>query len=283
MAQGYCKWPVIVGIIIGSLILISVLWCCARCLCCGMECCCGCFSCCNRCCPSPRRKNEGYQQPPQPSSGQYQPAQPMMYGGAGAGYAYRGPQTATFDAPTGKGGKFNEDALPAMPSWDQANSRHVQDEDVEMEKLDQSAAQQEGLLSKQRDSGGRYYNNGVPQDTAGDLGAMQTGPYHEYGQQQQTGVHDGHNQPQQTGLYHDYNAHQQFVGSPTASTAPTSMHAPTYQTRPPSSVYGEQQYAPSIPPSYRTAAPSVVSPMQQQSTPYAGVGRKPVQGSWRDV
>lgn len=251
MSEGYCKWPVIVGIIIGSLILVSVIWCCVRCCCCGMDCCCGCFSCFNRCCPGPRRKNEGYQQAPpqQPYGGQYQgPAQPMTYGG----YAYRGPQTATFDAPTTKNGKYNEDALPAMPSWDQANSRHVRDEDVEMEKLGQDAAQKEGLLGEERENGGRYYNNGAPQDPAGDLGMAQTGPYHEYGQQQQTGP------------YHDYNAHQQFVGSP-------------------SSVYGEQQYAPSIPPSYRTAAPSIVSPVQQHSVPYTGVGRKPVQGSWRDV
>jgi hypothetical protein len=190
----------------------------------------------------------------------------MMYGGAGGGYAYRGgPQTATFDAPT-KNGKYNEDALPAMPSWDQANSRHVQDEDVEMEKLDQHSAQQESLLNKQH-GGGRYYNSPPQQDTAGDLGMAQAGPYH------------------------DYNAHQQYAATSPTLTAPTSMYAPTYHTQPqtaygasPPSVYGEQQYAVSIPPSYRTAAPSIVSPVEQrQSMHYTGVGRKPVQGSWRDV
>lgn len=268
MSEAYCKWPAIVGIIIGSLIVISIIWCCARCLCCGAECCCGCLSCFNRCCPSPRGKNNGYQQtPPTPQPyQQYQgPAQPMMYGGGG--YAYRGPQTATFDAPT-KNGKYNEDSLPAMPSWDQAQSRHVQEDDVEMEKLNDHSAQQQSLLANdQRNSGGRYYNNDAypyeasrptAHDTAGDLGTMHTGPYH------------------------DYDAHRQFSGSPT-STAPSSMYPPTYQTRPQSSVYGEQHYAPSIPPSYRTAAPSVASPTQQPTLPFTGVGRKPVQGTWRDV
>lgn len=191
----------------------------------------------------------------------------MLYGGGG--YAYRGPQTATFDAPT-KDGKYNEDALPAMPSWDQAHSRHVQDEDMEMEKLNNHSAQQESLLAKEeRHSGGRYYNNDVSpyeasrpaaQDVQGDLGTMHAGPYH------------------------DYNAHQQFASSPT-STVPSSMYPPTYRTRPQSSVYAEQQYAPSIAPSYRTAAPGVISPSQQQqpTLPFVGVGRKPVQGTWREV
>jgi hypothetical protein len=262
MSEAYCKWPAIIGIIIGSLIVISIIWCCARCLCCGVECCCGCLSCFNRCCPSPRRSNDGYQQaPPQQPYGAYgyqQPTQPMMYGASGG---YRGPQTATFDAPTKQGAAtgYNEDALPAMPSWDQAQSRHVHDEDVEMEKLDQNTAQHESLLNNQPNSGGRYYNNGA-QDTAGDLGTMQASPYHDYG------------------------AHQQFVSSPT-STAPGSMYPPTYHTRPQSSVYGEPQYAPSIPPSYHTAAPSIASPVQQtpMPMPMGNMGRKPVQGSWRDV
>jgi hypothetical protein len=256
MSEAYCKWPAIIGIIIGSLVVVSIIFCCARCLCCGLECCCGICSCFNRCCPSPRNKKDGYQQagpPPQPYQQYQSHTQPMMYGAGGFGY--RGPQTATFDAPGKKGaaGGYNEDALPAMPSWDAAPSKRVQDEDVEMEKLDQNAAQQESLLNNQRNSGGRYYNN--DQSTAGDLGTMQTGPYH------------------------DYDAHRQFAGSP-VSTAPSSMYPPTYRTAP-QSVYGEPNYAPSVAPSYHTYAPAVTSPVQQQPTLLTA--RRPVQGTWRDV
>ena len=231
-----------------------MIWCCARCLCCGVECCCGCCSCFNRCCPSPRRSNEGYQQPSAQPYQQYQSHPQPIYGGGG--YGYSGPQTATFDSPSNKNGKYNEDALPAMPSWDQAQSRRVEDHDVEMEKLDQHSAQQESLLA-QNNAGsveaGRYYGNEqshIAQEGS-DLGTMHAGPYH------------------------DYEAHQQFVGSPVASTR-NSAYPPTYQTRPQSSVYGNG-YAASIPPSYHTAAPSVASPVQQS------MPRRPVQGSWRDV
>jgi hypothetical protein len=187
-----------------------------------------------------------------------------MYGGAGAAYGgYRGPQTATFDAPSKQNGTgtYNEDALPAMPSWDQAQSKRVQDEDVEMEKLDHNSAQHEGLLNGNDAGavgGGRYYNNpNQATQEHGDLGAMHASPYRE----------------------HDYDAHQQFVGSPVSSVA-HSMYPPTYQTRPQSSVY-DSGYAPSIPPSYHTAAPSIVSPVQQRAS--GGFARRPVQGSWRDV
>lgn len=156
---------------------------------------------------------------------------------------------------------YNEDALPAMPSWDQAQSKHVEDEDVEMEKLDhRTSQQQDGLLSSQNDAGaGRYYShqNQAGQEH-GDMGMMHASPYQE----------------------HDYSSHQQFVGSP-VSSARTSMYPPTYHTQQPESVYGDTGYtgyAPSIPPSYHTAAPSIASPVQQNYT-----ARRPVQGSWRDV
>ncbi|KAF2458232.1 hypothetical protein BDY21DRAFT_420886 [Lineolata rhizophorae] len=156
MAESYCKYPVIVAIVVGSLIAISVLICCMRCLCFGKECCCGCLSCCNACCPSPRRR--GHKElsnsapPPMPYGGN-QPA----YGGAGpTAQQYRAPlqpsyaqpqpdrpQFATFDVSSGKGGNYNEDALPAMPTWEQAKSTKVEEtvapqqtEEVELNKLD---------------------------------------------------------------------------------------------------------------------------------------------------
>lgn len=270
MSQTYCKWPAIVGIIIGSLIVISIIWCCARCLCCGAECCCACCSCFNRCCPSPRRKNEGYQQPPaQPYGGyggyggQYQSPAPPMYGaGAQQWGGYRGPQTATYDTGSKQGNAgYNEDSLPAMPSWANAKERHelVEDEDVEMKKMDQQAAQSQPFLASgaqqpydQHASNGRYYD---AQDAppAADLGTMQTGPYHNYDQ------------------------HQQFVTSPVSTAGQQSTYPPTYRTyaSPPSTVY-----EPSIPPSYHTAAPTSPPP---GLVPGGGIGRKPVQGTYRDV
>ncbi|KIW09290.1 uncharacterized protein PV09_00207 [Verruconis gallopava] len=145
MSKAYCKWPVIAGIIIGSLILLSVLVCIGRCICCGAECACCCFRCCAGCCGS-RRRDRGHKQ--------LDPVAPTPYGSRGASglpmynSQYRSapppiyqnntvPQTATFE------GKVHEDSLPAMPSWENATERRVEViEDVkqpieshEMEKL----------------------------------------------------------------------------------------------------------------------------------------------------
>ena len=144
------RWPVIIVIIIGALVICSVLFCCFRCLCCGLECCCGCFKCCNACCPTPRNKrNKNYQEAPQsqpfvpsqgpapyaPAAPQPAPQDPMSYSG------YRGqpqprPQFARFDTVSSKGSAnknhmgssgMHEDSLPEMPSLSAARDRHVED------------------------------------------------------------------------------------------------------------------------------------------------------------
>jgi len=131
MSKAYCKWPVIAGIVIGSLIILSVVICVARCICCGAECVCCCFKCCSGCCGSGRR-DKGHQQlhsaPPTPYGGppgglpfynqQYRSAPQPVYhnNNMGGGYA----QTATFE------GKVHEDSLPAMPSWESAQERRVE-------------------------------------------------------------------------------------------------------------------------------------------------------------
>ncbi|KZF22406.1 hypothetical protein L228DRAFT_239375 [Xylona heveae TC161] len=136
MQKSYCKWPAIVGIIIGAVIIFSLLWCLIRCLCCGVSCCCDCMSCCTSCCPSGRgggrrhNRRDSYQPapyaPPFPPTGyqsappapSYQPQQFAQFpinsrGGAGAG-----------KTPTAV---VNEDALPAMPTWGTARTRHEED------------------------------------------------------------------------------------------------------------------------------------------------------------
>ncbi|KXT03584.1 hypothetical protein AC578_9992 [Pseudocercospora eumusae] len=196
MAHSYCKWPVIAGIVAASLIVLSILWCLARCLCCGLQCCCGCLSCFNACCPSPRGRNRdrgAYQQAP-PTPYQYQqppPMQPPAYMTGGAGGAYRGApvaSTATFDAPSKK---FNEDALPAMPSWQNAQSRRVEsDEEVELEKMDHTSPthtspehQQDAFVANSQDNFGTDRYNSAQ---SGDLGAsgMHANPYNQYSTQQ---------------------------------------------------------------------------------------------------
>ncbi|RDW93739.1 uncharacterized protein DSM5745_01061 [Aspergillus mulundensis] len=82
--------------------------------------------------PPPANSYEGGYQPGFQQQG-YQTTQSLP--------TYRGAQVARFDAPTSPGiSKMNEDALPAMPSWDHAVTRRVEDtsphsESVEMEPL----------------------------------------------------------------------------------------------------------------------------------------------------
>ncbi|KAI4716843.1 hypothetical protein E4T48_06971 [Aureobasidium sp. EXF-10727] len=144
MAKAYCKWPVIIGIIVGAVIAISVIWCLVRCLCCGLECCCSCFSCfscCTSCCSHSHHRQNGYSQPapPQfaaPQYTQYQPAAAPVYR---AQQQHQTPQYAHFDAPSGNK-QFNEDALPAMPSWNTSRTlRQHEPSDMEMGSIQASA------------------------------------------------------------------------------------------------------------------------------------------------
>ncbi|RLL96346.1 hypothetical protein CFD26_100263 [Aspergillus turcosus] len=108
MAKAYCKWPVIVGIIIGAVILISVI-------------------------ASKYLDDPGYHQPPpMPANDVYRPPPGPP--------VYRGAQVARFNSPTSPpAAKVNEDALPAMPSWNDAVTRRVEDDSpqdaMEMEPL----------------------------------------------------------------------------------------------------------------------------------------------------
>lgn len=184
MSQAYCKWPVIAAIIVGSLVVISIIWCCARCLCCGAECCCGCLSCFNRCCPSPRGGKRGggggYEKPPLMPY-QYQIPRPM----------YMGAQTARFDASSGgRGGKVHDDALPAMPTWSTATSHKVEDESeaLEMEKLEQQNPTTALLQPQHRVESEMAYSG----HEDGDMAEMHAEPYRSpYQSQAQTGSYYG--------------------------------------------------------------------------------------------
>ncbi|KAF1966269.1 hypothetical protein BU23DRAFT_330568 [Bimuria novae-zelandiae CBS 107.79] len=172
MAKNYCKWPVIVAIIIGGIIVLSVVLCVARCVCCGAEVACCCFKCCSCCCPSGGRKghkrvktppplpynNLAYTSAPpapiapldtRPLNQQYRSHAAPTFNPATApsfnpSTNPAAPQFARFDTHSKP---VNEDALPAMPSWKDAKSVQVEEEvipekrdDVEMDRLDHNGS-----------------------------------------------------------------------------------------------------------------------------------------------
>jgi hypothetical protein len=226
MAKAYCKYPAIVGIVIASLIVISLIWCCVRCCCCGLNCCCGCFSCFNRCCPSGRNRDwkrgkhtdsqPDYPQP-NPYAG-YIPPQGMPVNPA----PYQGPNTATFVAPAREG---NGDRLPSMPTLadgklQDANSRG----DVEMGSVNQS----------------------TPVATHAGLGAAMGGRVARGGYQELAKQDDGHGQPgtyRNTRLTHPY-------GSDLGAQGLAASNNP-YDTGPSSNSNSLQR------PSYRAYSPAV--------------------------
>ncbi|KAF1812714.1 hypothetical protein P152DRAFT_449414 [Eremomyces bilateralis CBS 781.70] len=174
MAKTYCKWPVIVGIVVGSLVIFSILFCVVRCCCCGLQCCCGIFSCCNACCPSPRGKgykNQDSVPPPQPyhqSPAQYQKS--AQYGAPAPMQYDNRPQFATFDSSK----NVNEDSLPAMPSWDSAHSRKVEvaPEAHEMRPMDMNSSPgaAAAALSHNSPYRGDGYGAGVGRQSPGTPG-----------------------------------------------------------------------------------------------------------------
>ncbi|KAF2689635.1 hypothetical protein K458DRAFT_330205 [Lentithecium fluviatile CBS 122367] len=167
MAKSYCKWPVIVAIVVGSLIILSVVFCVARCVCCGAELACCCFKCCSCCCPSGRSKHKRMKsdQPPMPTypsaypsapppapapvdtrplNQQYRShAAPTFNPAPVAAVKAEEPQFARFESTK----PANEDALPHMPSWKDAKTSHVEEEvypekpdNIEMDRLDRNGS-----------------------------------------------------------------------------------------------------------------------------------------------
>lgn len=297
MAKGYCKWPVIAAIIIGALIVLSVLWCIFSCLCCGISLCTACGKCltCGNCCGAcgsggGRRKRDAEYQamPPTPTPYQgYQPQPgPMMY-------MNNGPQFATFDAGSKRGGQIHEDSLPAMPSWDTATTRQVEDHTpAPPPQRTRNEMEMERMLPQHN------YNQGP------------RSPIHEspYGQGPRSPIHDSpyasdlgaQNQTARGGYTNDY-------------YDPPMSPAPTYYSTAPAAALGARTMSPqqTYDTSYRganTAAPypresTQFAPgtgysnynsnpyLQQQQEQESGVrppsllqiGRKPVAGTYREV
>lgn len=246
------RWPAIIGIVIGSLIVLSIVFCCVRCLCCGLECCCGCFSCFNSCCPGPRRhKGSKYADGPSSYHG-YQPAP--------APPTYEPPKFASFDV-SKKGGKTNGDSLPAMPSWDNAKTHKVEDhsyDDVEMGRLDPHS-QMSGAVPQTGRSGKGGYNElgnsvGTPYSESAPSyrGADTENPY-------DLGAQKYHN-PDQLTQHAPTPAGYDRYGSPPMNTVePDHSHdgfqSPPQPYNPPQQYHAYGSQAPTLP-SYRSYAPS---------------------------
>ncbi|KAL2789299.1 hypothetical protein BJX66DRAFT_236396 [Aspergillus keveii] len=333
MEKTYCKWPVIVGIIIGGVILLSVVACIVNCLCCGIRCC---TSCCGCCCPSPRPKKAKYADDPYHHQPPPMPQMPPSNHGYQAGYqggyqggyqspqappTYRGAQVARFDTPSSPGhSKVNEDALPAMPSWDSAVTRRVEDttphsEAVEMEPLNPVSRPPHRTPSAPRMNAGM---------NAGGYGApppIRTAPQNDYFPESQG--YDDQNP-------YDYRSHgpghnpaspydqQPYDQQPYRDHSPvTNYHA----ISPPANAYSQPQYPIGVavspttemnrpipyrqpspgfstqPPSYRGMSPSVPSSppppfhmVTNHEVSDAGrppsllqSGRKPAPNTYRDV
>ncbi|KAF9737963.1 hypothetical protein PMIN06_008889 [Paraphaeosphaeria minitans] len=187
MAKNYCKWPVIAAIIVGGIIVLSVVMCIARCICCGAELACCCFKCCTCCCPSGGNRRSGHKRvetppprpydtspysvglPPAPIHSPMDTRPPQQQYRSHAVPTFNPAPSPTFNpapapsvssyntAPKPEASQFarfdahappvNEDALPAMPSWRDARTTHVEEEyipekrdDVEMDRLDQNGS-----------------------------------------------------------------------------------------------------------------------------------------------
>jgi hypothetical protein len=163
MAKDYCKWPVIVAIIIGVLILASVFMCilqCCGCACACLKCFADCFSCCCccSCCRDSSKKHERLDDNPAPAyryPTPYGAPAPNQYANPYQAQAmdsrpsmdtrpvnqqYRSnlmptmnastqperPQFATFDSTRAV---VNEDALPPMPMYKEGRDIHVEVEE----------------------------------------------------------------------------------------------------------------------------------------------------------
>lgn len=284
-----------------------------------MTCCCDCLSCCDCCCPSGRRGNGSRSrhrdQPPSfpPASYHgYQPAPPPP--------SYEPPKFAQFDFSKRGHGSVNDDALPPMPSWETASSRKVPDqrhgaeEGLEMGRLDPLAAQHAPMLANAAPPPGTGY---AEADSSPVLHPHS--PY-QYQHQQQAGFQGGdlgtpYGRQQSPTAYTGYASSPPRQGSGSARYG--SRQAYGSPTQPPQELgvyggregggygYGQRQHAYSA---YSAYAPSTStryeptinyqqqtgvvqstrsSPPQQQRqgvlASFPPVGRKPVQGSWRDT
>ncbi|KAL1960073.1 hypothetical protein VTO42DRAFT_245 [Malbranchea cinnamomea] len=297
MAKSYCKWPVIVAIIVGSLIVLGVAWCIIGCLCCGYNCC---KSCCSCCCPSGRDRG--------PKRSKYAD-NPTPFHNSAPAYGYQSnppppvyePQNkfAQFDAPLRPAQPVNEDALPPMPSWSDARTRRVEDhsQDMEMNNLDSPTGQAIDAVGRPGRRG--YYE--VPSSPGlvpeGYRGTETTAV--PYRQPSPVGVARTHDfSPNYDSPYTDNTQYTagggpggMYPSQPSHAYTRSPVHSPpppvqtTYSPYPPNDSYNPYSSSlPSSPPSpFRSVAGDHEQSGSGRPPTVLIAGRKPVEGSWRDV
>ena len=270
MSKSTCKWPVIIAIILVAGVLLSLLICIIRCACCGLDCCCGIFSCC-RSSRRPKRSKYADTFTPAPYQG-YQPTPNPAYQPPGGGAAAPA-QFATLDV-NRKGGKVNEDALPAMPSWDQAKEHKVyeeqgleqnhKDDGVEMGVLDPQQAQKEPMLANDNAQAHNAHTEpGGYRDSEMGPGNAQLGQY------AQPPYHQQHpliatNQPniQHPSSPMDYNNNSDLgAAGPLSSTYGSSSYNNAPYTH-------QMPTSPSSPNKYHSPNSFIQHPQNQQQYPY---------------
>jgi hypothetical protein len=273
------RWPAIAGIVIGSLVVISIVWCIIGCMCCGYTCCKGCCSCC-RSSGGGRKRSKHADEPPtyqNPHNGyQPSPAPPV----------YDAPKYAQFDTPN-RGSKPSDDALPHMPSWENATTKKVEDtsaQDLEMNRLDPSTGQNVAAIGRPGRSG--YHE--VPsqpssprfQQNQGYRGTEPTNPYfnpaHEVDPATIGVASSGYDH---NPSYQDHRPNQALYSRSQGSLPSQSSHSPhPFRQQQPHAAYSPTSSASPLPSfsaqdfDHRARAPG---PLQ--------AGRRPVENSWREV
>ncbi|KAI1913280.1 hypothetical protein LOZ61_002814 [Ophidiomyces ophidiicola] len=289
MQKAYCKWPAIIGIVLGSLVVLGIAWCII-----GRK----------RSDDGPPRSKyadppAAYQPPPPASYGFQQPA-PPVYNSPAPNYSSPVPQYAQFDTPSKP---VNEDALPHMPSWQHASTRRVEDtsQDLEMKNLNPSntGGQSLGIIgrshsgyaevpsqpSSPRFAPEPYRGAELPSNSVNNssIGVARTHEYNDQAYRTQSPVHSS------GGMYPD--ASRPYPRSTTGSPPPLAGQN-SYAQNPyaPYSQHGQQQsgYAAYSAPTPSSPPPPFSStygdnPAGRNTPGLLQPGRKPVSNSWKDV
>ena len=225
-----------------------------------MSCCCECLSC-LRCCDScqGRRRGNKYADGPPPFAPYqgYQPAPtaPPIYQPSGF---------ATFETPSK--GRIHEDSLPAMPSWDTATSRKVEDQsetnDMEMGHLASQPRYTTGIATNGARTGRDGYSQIADQPSspfgngpAAYQGADTTHAYvSDLGTQRLAAQDIGYGGYNSGAAASSSYAQNQYSDRPLYGARP-----PSYRTSPPSE-YGQGSYGQgSLPPMNRLSMPNAAA------------------------
>ncbi|MCJ1369567.1 hypothetical protein MMC20_000779 [Loxospora ochrophaea] len=189
------------------------------------------------------------------------------------------PQFARFDV--SRKNPINEDALPAMPSWDNASSRKILEEqkedEVEMERLDAERAQAAPMLANQAPSPHVGYSEIDSRQT--EMPYQQRGA-HYGGDLGNPYGHGGHSGPYEMGgasqsynaqTPQDYRGHNDQQSYSAYTPSESTRYEPSYHT---ASQFGTG-YASRSPPPRQQGARAAPNAFQ--------VGRQATQNSWKDV